>query len=76
MKAKVLNSAFREEVVALLGVMDQQLGYGAESGPFTYIQQRNIINSLFAKNSALDYTEKSHFTTDSYRLALLYKCRI
>lgn len=58
MKAKVLNSAFREEVVALLGVMDQQLGYGAESGPFTYIQQRNIINSLFAKNSALDYTEK------------------
>lgn len=58
MKAKALNSAFREEVISLLRVMDQQFGYGVESGPFTYIQQRNIINSLFAKNSALDYTEK------------------
>ena len=52
MKAKALNSVFRDEVVALLGVMDQQLGYGAENGPFTYIQQRKIINSLFAENAA------------------------
>lgn len=58
MKAKVLNSVFRDEVVALLSVMDQQLGYGAENGPFTYIQQRKIINSLFAENAALDYAEK------------------
>lgn len=57
MKEKVLNSAFRDEVVALLRVMDWQLGYGSESGPFTYIQQRKIINSLFAANSTLDYTE-------------------
>ncbi|MBQ1938993.1 MAG: hypothetical protein II362_02125 [Alistipes sp.] len=58
MKAKALNSVFRDEVVALLGVMDQQLGYGAENGPFTYIQQRKIINSLFAENAALEYAEK------------------
>jgi hypothetical protein len=53
-----INQEKVDKVVGILLLLDESLCIKKETEYFPYIKQRKIINSLFAKNSILNYAEQ------------------
>lgn len=53
-----INQEKVDEVVSMLVLLDKSLCINKKTECFPYIQQRRIINSLFAENSELNYDEQ------------------